>query len=293
LLDEIAGALAGGGGVAATTGGNARFFIDALHFMNTNLVELPQLAGYEISLPVMRSIVNSAPMTPQQAADETWRAKSACYRVVEEADQATRSADKYTRASFDECRTYWLETFPNVHPETRGIIVLMLSMLVRPFVTPPLSRLFSEDTNVRPEDTFDGKIIIVDIPVQEYRLVGRLANLAWKYCFQVAVLRRIQSAEANRYLRPVFLWADEAQNFITDFDAEYQAVARSAGGCTVYLTQNRESYRRVLGTLTPWIRYSVISNAKFSVKTPARIPTNGPRPCWGALARCNQHQRRA
>jgi hypothetical protein len=43
------------------------------------------------------------------------------------------------------------------------------------------------------------------------------------------------------------LWADEAQNFISDFDAEYQAVARSAGGCTVYLTQNRESYRRVLG----------------------------------------------
>jgi hypothetical protein len=45
----------------------------------------------------------------------------------------------------------------------------------------------------------------------------------------------------------VFLWADEAQNFVTDFDAEYQAVARSASGCTVYLTQNRESYRRVLG----------------------------------------------
>ena len=45
----------------------------------------------------------------------------------------------------------------------------------------------------------------------------------------------------------MFLWADEAQNFVTDFDAEYQAVARSAGGCTVYLTQNRESYRRVLG----------------------------------------------
>jgi hypothetical protein len=35
--------------------------------------------------------------------------------------------------------------------------------------------------------------------------------------------------------------------FITRFDAEYQAVARSAAGCTVYLTQNRESFRRVLG----------------------------------------------
>jgi hypothetical protein len=33
---------------------------------------------------------------------------------------------------------------------------------------------------------------------------------------------------------------------VTNFDAEYQATARSAGGCTVYLTQNRESYGRVL-----------------------------------------------
>jgi type IV secretory pathway TraG/TraD family ATPase VirD4 len=83
------------------------------------------------------------------------------------------------------------------------------------------------------------------LPVQEFRLVGRIANLAWKYCFQVAVLRRTQPRHG--YLRPVFLWADEAQNFVTKFDAEYQAVARSSGGCTVYLTQNRESYRRVLG----------------------------------------------
>jgi type IV secretory pathway TraG/TraD family ATPase VirD4 len=72
-----------------------------------------------------------------------------------------------------------------------------------------------------------------------------VASLAWKYCFQVAVLRRTPPPAGH--LRPVFLWADEAQNFITVFDAEYQAVARSAGGCTVYLTQNLASFRNVLG----------------------------------------------
>jgi hypothetical protein len=111
-------------------------------------------------------------------------------------------------------------------------------------VTRPLRKLFSSDINVRPEDTFDGKIIIVDLPVQDLRLAGRIANLAWKYCFQTAVLRR--TPPKGGYLRPVFLWADEAQNFVSRFDAQYQAVARSAGGCTVYLTQNRESYRLAL-----------------------------------------------
>jgi hypothetical protein len=61
------------------------------------------------------------------------------------------------------------------------------------------------------------------------------------------VMRRSPPTVPGTYLRPVFLWADEAQNFITEQDSEYQAVARSAGGCTVYLTQNRESYLRVLG----------------------------------------------
>jgi hypothetical protein len=119
-------------------------------------------------------------------------------------------------------------------------------MLVRPLITPPLGDIFTTTTNIKPEDAFDGKIIIVDLPVQEFRLVGRIANLAWKYCFQTAVLRRVQPADRQSFLRPVFLWADEAQNFVSRFDAEYQAVARSAAGCTVYLTQNRESFRRVL-----------------------------------------------
>lgn len=120
-------------------------------------------------------------------------------------------------------------------------------MLVHPLITRPLRKLFSCDTNIKPEDTFDGKIIIVDLPVQEYRLAGRVANLAWKFCFQIAVMRRMPPARRDEFLRPVFLWADEAQNFVTKFDAEYQAVARPAGGCTVYLTQNRASFRRVLG----------------------------------------------
>ena len=137
------------------------------------------------------------------------------------------------RADFEECREYWLTEFPNLSENTRSIIVLTFSMLVRPLITRPLRQIFSADTNIRPEDTFDGKIIIINIPVQEFRLVGRIANLAFKYCFQIAVLRRVQPADRKSFLRPVFLWADEAQQFVTRFDPEYQAVARSAGGCTV------------------------------------------------------------
>ena len=246
LLDEIAGAISGGTEPGESSGGSEKFWQDALHHMNSNLVDLPLLAGLEISLPLLRSIVTTAPYSKSQVDEAKWQESSICATTLREADQATLKAEARVRADFEECRNYWLVEFPNLSEKTRSIITLTFSMLVRPLITRPLGRLFSTDTNSKPEAAFDGKIIIIDLPVQEFRLVGRVANLAWKYCFQVAVLRRMQPTEPDAYLRPVFLWADEAQNFVSGFDAQYQAVARSAGGCTVYLTQNRESFRRAL-----------------------------------------------
>jgi len=48
----------------------------------------------------------------------------------------------------------------------------------------PIAKLFSTDTNVKPEDAFNGKIIIIDLPVQDFRLAERVASLAWKFCFR-------------------------------------------------------------------------------------------------------------
>jgi hypothetical protein len=244
LLDEIAGAIAGSAG-KDEGGGDNKFFDDALHHLLTNLVDLPIFAGLPLSLPLLRSIVTTAPTSIKEMEDPDWQKSSACAAIIREAEDKLKTAPSEEQQDLEECKNYWLHEFPVLSDKTRSIIVLSFSMLVRPFITRPLRKLFSTDTTVKPEDAFAGKVIIVDLPVQEFRLAGRVANLAWKYCFQVAVLRRMQPQQG--YLRPVFLWADEAQNFVSDFDAEYQAVARSAGGCTVYLTQNRESYRRVLG----------------------------------------------
>jgi len=245
LLDEIAGAIAGDAG--KSEGDENKFFTDALHHLNMNLVDLPLFAGLPVSLPLLRSIVTTAPASPKEISDPAWQ-QGTCAAIIREAEAnlKTRNAPQPVMDDFEECRNYWIREYPSIGEKTRGIIALSFSMLARPFITRPLRQLFSTDTTVTPEDAFDGNIIVVDLPVQEFRLAGRVASLAWKYCFQVAVLRRAQM-QGNAPLRPVFLWADEAQNFISDFDAEYQAVARSAGGCTVYLTQNRESYRRALG----------------------------------------------
>jgi len=243
LLDEIAGTIDTGTGTSNSDGGGDNAFFRSAHrHLITNLVELPMLAGLPVSLPLMRAVANSAPLSLAQRDDPDWQKASACWRILREAEAATKGNAEAER-DFAECRSYFEMDFPALSDRTRGVITLMFAVLVRPFITRPLRRLFSEDTTVTPEDTFKGKIIIVDLPVQEYRLAGRVAALAWKWCFQICVMRR---QAAPGYRRPVFLWADECQYFVTERDAEYQAVARSAGGCTVYLTQQREGIRRVL-----------------------------------------------
>lgn len=248
LLDEIAGAMAGAAGKAADSGsGDNKFFDDALHHMNTNLVDLPLFAGIPVSLPLLRAIVNTAPQSLEEANSDKWReGPGECSALLRASDEITATANQDTRADFEECRNYWIQEFPNLSEKTRSIITLSFSMLVRPFITRPLRRLFSTDTTITPEATFNGKIIIIDLPVQEYRLAGRVAALAWKYCFQIAVLRRPEPPP-REYHRPVFLWTDEAQNFVSKFDTEWHAVARSAAGCSVMLVQTREALRSVLG----------------------------------------------
>jgi TraM recognition site of TraD and TraG len=240
LLDEIAGAVDEGAG-EGEGGGDSAFFRAAHRHMLMNVVDLAQLARLRVELPLLREIVSSAPLSLAQKNDPQWQEQSACWRALREAEAATEN-DPARRADFRETRAYWEQDFPTLSDRTRSIIVLMFSMLVRPFITRPLRQLFAEDTTITPEATNSGKIIIVDLPVQTYRLAGRVAALAWKWCFQLSVMRRV----INNGPRPVFLYCDESQNFCTEHDAEYQAVARSAGGCTVYLTQQRESLRRVL-----------------------------------------------
>ncbi len=75
LLDEIAIAISG-----HEEGNNSgKFWEDALHHMNTNLVDLPLLAGLEVSLPLLRSIVTSGAYSPE-AGERSRMAEDECLR---------------------------------------------------------------------------------------------------------------------------------------------------------------------------------------------------------------------
>jgi len=121
------------------------------------------------------------------------------------------------------------------------------------------------DPTFRPEDSYRGKIILLDLPVKEFGDVGRFAQVLFKTVWQRATERRSDKEETttdpdgsrkpnphyNADFRPVFLWADESQHFVTAEDLYFQATARSSLAATVYLTQNISNYYAVMGGREP------------------------------------------
>ena len=149
---------------------------------------------------------------------------------------------------FDSTASFWLEEYPGLAEKTRSSILSTLTTMMDIFLRRPFRRLFSEQPDDRrkiayPELTHRGVIIVLNLPVKEFGDAGRAAQVVYKYLWQQAVERR----EVTNETMPVFLWVDEAQNFVTEYDMQFQATARSTKACTVYLTQNLPNYYAAMG----------------------------------------------
>ena len=113
--------------------GDNVFWEDELHHLLVALVMLVQLAGYELSLPTMRDIVRSAPLSREQVLDPKWREVSANWFFLEKARERCESLDAETQADYAECRAYFTDDFANLSEKTRSIITLMFTKLAQPF----------------------------------------------------------------------------------------------------------------------------------------------------------------
>jgi hypothetical protein len=209
-----------------------------------NAIDLNVIAADGLDLPSLYRIITSAARTPEEAADEVWRKDSVCYQLIEIAEG--RAKEKNRTADFELTHDYWMREFPSLAIETRSVIVSTFTSMADCFLRGMLRTLFCTDVTVKPEDTFDGKIIILNLPVKEYNELGQFAQVLFKFVWQRAVERRIppliEPGDAEETIRPVFLWADESQFFVNSYDALFQSTARSSRACTVYLTQNLPSY---------------------------------------------------
>ena len=248
-------------------GGRDPFWERASRQLLRNAIDLLSLARGSITLDDLAKLIAEAPQhaappwPPEDAqgneldaADWTdaqreygyWLENSFFAEVF--AEVHVKKADgQLTRRQahdFDAAARYWLHNFATMNDRTRSSIVTTFTSTADILTHGLAWELLAEELTIIPEAAVDaGAIIVLDLPLQDYGETGRIIQGIWKYMFQRAMLRR----RVKEKPRPVFLWCDESQNFISSFDYEFQATARSARAATVYLTQNISNYHAKLG----------------------------------------------
>lgn len=229
-------------------GGNGSdpYWLRAMQQLMRNAIDLCMIARGEVSVPLLYEVISSAPHDLEERDSEEWRQKSLCWQLLNEGNN--RERDIWEQYDFDSTVVFWMEEFVHLAPRTRSSIVSMFTSMADNFLRRPFRMLFSEPPaagrrEARPELTHHGAIIIMNLPVKEFGEAGRAAQVVYKYMWQQAAERR----DIRNNPRPVFLWADEAQNFASEYDMQFQATARSSRACTVYLTQNLPNYYAEMG----------------------------------------------
>lgn len=218
------------------------FWDRAMRELLRNAIDLITIANGTITLEDITKLITDAPQSPQQAEDASWQANSYCWKLI---TQAAARPNKTTREAhdLDTAARYWHATYPRLAERVRTSIVANYTSVSDLLQHGLAWELFSTTTNIVPEVTYkNGAILVLDFPVQEYGEQGRIIQGIWKLMFQRAILRRNAVTDP----RVVMLWADEAQNFVSNFDFQYQAVSRSARAATVYLSQSISNLYSVL-----------------------------------------------
>ena len=206
------------------------------------IMEALILADEDVSMDNIRQAIRGLPYADQsgnavfphnsflEAAFRTARAKQS---------QGFRS--HMVSNSISDVDLYFLQQFARAgaNRQSAGILSTFTGM-AQSFMGGPIQELLCSISNFSPaEFSRKGAVIIVDLPLDEWEEIGRTAALTIKYIWQKGVLRR-QGLPKGEV--PVFLWADEAANFITTADKDFQEASRSSMCATVFLTQNINNY---------------------------------------------------
>lgn len=226
-------------------GDNAGFWQKAIRELLSHALGSLYHAYGRITLDELVKLIVSAPTSEEQGHDPNFQQSSFCYQTMRLlfTNPAVPLPDREATLLVG----YFGQNFGRLDPKTRSNIVISLTAEISPFLKGPLHTLFCTETNIIPEITHEGAILVVDLPVKRFEHTGAVAQMLVKYLWQKATERRTVRADT----RPVFLWADECQFFISDYDREFQSTARSAHAATVYITQNLPSLYAQIGGRDP------------------------------------------
>jgi hypothetical protein len=210
--------------------------------LSRNLVDLLSLSQGQLTISGLQKILMSLPMSLDEARSPQWRQGSYCFQCVCEAERRAKTPEQIR--VLETIADYFLLEIPALSHRTRSVVMSTLSSMVDVLGRGVLRELFCDSvSNIDPTIVEDGYILVIDLPIKEFGEVGLFGQSIWKYAFQRSIERR----NIRQSPRPVFLWADEAQFFVSSNDLEFLSTSRASRVSNVYLTQNIPNFYAALG----------------------------------------------
>lgn len=220
------------------------FWEDATRQVLRNCLPVLYAASGDVRIPDIIRFVASAPTSLDQLRDQDWQNQSFMFHALA---AAHRNPVRPIRVDdLQKIASYWKDEWSQLDGKTRSNIAISLSTALDRFNRGRLFEAFCQGTNVVPELSLHGIIIVMDMSALTWNEDGIIGQQLFKYMWQRAVLAR-NALEPQHRQRPVFLWADEAQYFANSYDAEFLSTCRSSRACCVYLTQSLPTYYARMG----------------------------------------------
>lgn len=228
-------------GERASVGQGDKFWQRSLRQILRNGLEVCIAARGEVTMAMLHEVITTAPRSHGEVRKEAWQKDSLCYRLIEEAEEKEKS--ERDQSDFELAARYFLRDFPDMPNDTRGSILATYAVMADVLLRGHMADLFDGETNFIPDLTFDGAIIILDLPTKVYGQAGVYVQSAFTYLWQIACEQR----DVKLSPRPVFWFVDEAHEMVCNYTPEFLATARSARVASVLISQNKPNYLAAMG----------------------------------------------
>lgn len=195
------------------------------------LVLLNQLAGEPLNIQTLYKLHSSAPQYPEQMENQEFTAHSYCWQMLAQACERTGRDNP----QFMLVENYFVREFPHMADRTQSSILSLTGAILEPFVSSPmLGNLFCGETTLSLDSLLRGKIVLLNLPIQQYEYAGKLAQILLKHVLQ----KRIEERDLDDIPNPIIMYIDEYQHFISPYDFLFLSTARSSRAGCVLMTQN-------------------------------------------------------
>lgn len=215
----------------ATQGDSEQYWEQAKRQRLHRLILLNQLSGEPLNIATLYELHSSAPQHPGHLQDKAFLEHSFCMKMLNQAAQTVGE----DHLQFQLIEKYFTREIPFLADRTRSSILSLTSAILEPFISSPLlHNLFCKDTTLDLDSLLTGKIVLLNLPIQQWEYSGKLAQILFKYI----LCKRIESRNLQTLPNPVVLWLDEYQHYITPYDFLFLSTARSSRAGCILMTQN-------------------------------------------------------